>query len=499
MASSALLPYTYHPLPANAQTRIIELFPSPPGSEAETPLRCRLRDFNVYGDMDCEDYEAVSYAWGEPRFTEQLIVDDDYFLMTTVNFRDALRRFQLPDRPRLLWIDAVCINQQDEEDKGRQIPFMSQVYSGACGVLVWLGNYPEQAESLRQVERLGRQMQMLNGQGRNEQRLLSGSEADVSVLAAAASHILQDLLGIPWFNRLWVIQEVVLNPDVMLYCGSAHLSWTRFAQVVSSIKNHPSWSVLPSTVCSLWILKAFNGDATPRFNLVRLLQDLSSAKCSDDRDRIWAMSALATDLDIEVPAGVDFRENQMLPGQPGMDREPNPDERIRLSIDYNGLLLTDGLPSWAPDWRLPILRNPLISNEDSGKSQYAGVELKMVLEDNYAPGWQCQIPQSYRYRPLHCKCEFRGPVELLQLGCVDQSWIYFLIRNSGLLTLSGSIVEHMKETMTAVSRLWAKACYRTYSPQFLKFLVTKPKNFCRGSKDYQKDQKRITSKPWTTF
>ncbi|KAK6860420.1 HET-domain-containing protein [Apiospora arundinis] len=178
MASLALLPYTYHPLPANAQTRIIELFPSPPGSEAETPLRCRLRDFNVYGDMDCEDYEAVSYAWGEPRFTEQLIVDDDYFLMTTVNFRDALRRFQLPDRPRLLWIDAVCINQQDEEDKGRQIPFMSQVYSGACGVLVWLGNYPEQAESLRQVERLGRQMQMLNGQGRNEQRLLSGSEAD---------------------------------------------------------------------------------------------------------------------------------------------------------------------------------------------------------------------------------------------------------------------------------------------------------------------------------
>ena len=82
---------------------------------AATQLCCRLRNFDVYGDTE---YQAVSYAWGEPRFTELLVVDEDYYLMTTPNFRDALLRFRLPDWPRRLWVDAVCINQKDEEEKG---------------------------------------------------------------------------------------------------------------------------------------------------------------------------------------------------------------------------------------------------------------------------------------------------------------------------------------------------------------------------------------------
>lgn len=81
--------------------------------------------------------------------------------MTTVSFRDVCLRFRLPDRVRLLWIDAVCINQHDQDEKSRQIPFMGQIYSGAFRVLVWLGNYPEQAKSLRQVERLARRLQLI--------------------------------------------------------------------------------------------------------------------------------------------------------------------------------------------------------------------------------------------------------------------------------------------------------------------------------------------------
>ncbi|KAK8075395.1 heterokaryon incompatibility protein [Apiospora hydei] len=255
----SLLPHKYQPLPDDAQTRILELQPSTGGTAAQ--LCCRLRNFDVYGDTE---YQAVSYAWGEPRFTEPLVVDDDYYLMTTPNFRDALLRFRLPDRPRRLWVDAVCINQKDEKEKGRQIPFMSMIYSGATRVLVWLGDYPRAADSIWELE------------------------------------------------QLWVIQEVVLNPDVTLYCGSAMLSWTRFAQAVRLIENQPLWPSLPSTVCDLWILRMFGGNVAPRFDAVKFLQDLSVAKCFDDRDKIWAMSALATDLEIRKPDAGAFNDSNKL-------------------------------------------------------------------------------------------------------------------------------------------------------------------------------------------
>ncbi|KAK8122931.1 HET-domain-containing protein [Apiospora sp. TS-2023a] len=132
MASTTLLPYAYLPLSDNAQTRVIELQPfTASDDDDDDPPGCLLRDFDVLGD---EEYEAISYTWGEPVLTERLIVDDTYFLMTTVNCRDVLLRFRLPDRVRLLWVDAVCINQQDEDEKGRQIPFMAQIYSGASRV-----------------------------------------------------------------------------------------------------------------------------------------------------------------------------------------------------------------------------------------------------------------------------------------------------------------------------------------------------------------------------
>ncbi|KAK7983567.1 heterokaryon incompatibility protein-domain-containing protein [Apiospora arundinis] len=166
MALATRLEYTYRPLPTNAQTRIIELLPSSPSDEAATPLRCRLRDFNVHG---YEDYEAVSYTWGEPHFTEKLIIDDDCFLMITVNLRDALLRFRRQDCVRLLWVDAVCINQRDEGEKGLQIPQMAHIYSGASRVLVWLGDFPEAVEPMLQVEKFARRIHILSGRGTNDQ------------------------------------------------------------------------------------------------------------------------------------------------------------------------------------------------------------------------------------------------------------------------------------------------------------------------------------------
>ncbi|KAK8016777.1 hypothetical protein PG993_014966 [Apiospora rasikravindrae] len=406
MTSTSLNPYIYRPLPTNAQTRIIELQPCAAGDDS--PPSCRLRDFDVFGH---EAYEAVSYTWGEPLFTER-VVDDAYFLMTTVNFRDALLRFRLPDRVRLLWVDAVCINQHDEEEKGRQIPFMAQIYSGASRVLVWLGNYPEQAQSLLEVERLARQLQRLPGPAvQHNHAISSGLTSDV--LKA-----LQHVFGLPWFTRLWVIQEVVLNPDVLFCCDSAEVPWIRFVQVMRSAGSQSLGPVIPSTIRDLWMLRFFDRDITPRFNTVRLLHDLSSAKCSDDRDKVWALSGLATDFEVGGLEEDSMEESEKLKLQ--VDYSIGATElyldlaskMIRMSSTSKPLLLvyaglrSDGqppaenLPSWAPDWRLPSIRKPLItSGQEKDLSFLETVNFRyQAIETQPKPRTPAWIPKLRRFR-----------------------------------------------------------------------------------------------------
>ncbi|KAI1338885.1 heterokaryon incompatibility protein-domain-containing protein [Xylariaceae sp. FL0016] len=197
-----LLPYQYRPLRPSAQTRIIVLEPS---LDVSAPLTCNIRELQVEAD---EEYQALSYTWGETIFTETLIVSEISFLSITPNLRDALRRFRLPSRPRRLWVDAICINQGDDAEKGKQIPLMDVIYLGASSVLVWLGNCPTKAACLASIRTYPR---LLGKERRPGTRV--GRQQHSELLMSITS-----LIQLPWFSRRWIVQEVVLNPDVLLCC-----------------------------------------------------------------------------------------------------------------------------------------------------------------------------------------------------------------------------------------------------------------------------------------
>lgn len=76
-------------------------------------------------------YEAISYTWGEPLVIYPLYVDDGKHVKATSNLDQALRRLRLPATSRLLWADAVCINQSNDAEKGTQIPLMIQIFRNA--------------------------------------------------------------------------------------------------------------------------------------------------------------------------------------------------------------------------------------------------------------------------------------------------------------------------------------------------------------------------------
>jgi hypothetical protein len=125
--------YEYAQLAHTDSIRLIELLP---GSTA-SPLACHILDVHK---NDAPEYEALSYAWGEPTMSSTVYeVASHATLHITSNLSQALHAIRFEHTPRVLWIDAICINQSDLGEKGHQVALMGQIYRNAQRVVVWLG------------------------------------------------------------------------------------------------------------------------------------------------------------------------------------------------------------------------------------------------------------------------------------------------------------------------------------------------------------------------
>ena len=132
--------YTYSSLPPGTQTiRLLELQPA--AADAD-PLQASLVDA-LLGHPSQPAYEAISYVWGDSIFPETLHLEGSHgeleTLAITANLARCLVGLRRPHTPRVLWVDAVCIDQENPEEKGSQISLMGRIYQTAMRVLIWLG------------------------------------------------------------------------------------------------------------------------------------------------------------------------------------------------------------------------------------------------------------------------------------------------------------------------------------------------------------------------
>jgi hypothetical protein len=131
--ANANQPYAYKPLEHSDSIRLIELLPGVQGSW----LTCNIIDAQR---ADSSEYEALSYAWGESILSHKIEeVSRSMYFSITVNLHDALQAIRYEHASRVLWIDAMCINQSDLDEKGHQVASMGKIYGDAWRVVVWLG------------------------------------------------------------------------------------------------------------------------------------------------------------------------------------------------------------------------------------------------------------------------------------------------------------------------------------------------------------------------
>jgi len=107
----------------------------PPTGGFNDEIRCSL---HVTSLDEAIAFTALSYVWGNPSVCKPIIVNGSV-VSVTVNLEAAMRRLRQEDNPQVLWVDAICINQSDLDEKAAQIPFMSRIYSTAGRVVAWLG------------------------------------------------------------------------------------------------------------------------------------------------------------------------------------------------------------------------------------------------------------------------------------------------------------------------------------------------------------------------
>lgn len=120
-----------HPAIENDEIRLLILEPG----RRNTPLECRLVRCRVSDDTW---YEALSYAWGDAP-SQNMLKCNGEMIRITESLKSALKYIRHPLARRVLWVDAVCIDQQDTEERGHQVQRMSQIYSQAKRVIVWHG------------------------------------------------------------------------------------------------------------------------------------------------------------------------------------------------------------------------------------------------------------------------------------------------------------------------------------------------------------------------
>jgi len=179
----------YSQLSDARQIRLLELLPA---ETLEAPLECRLSPASLDANID---FSAISYCWGDPTDTRDVLVDGRRHAVT-VSLCGALRRLRRDRVSRTLWADALCINQEDWKERSKQVKMMGDLFSNASRVDIWLGEEDEWTATAFSVL----SAMAADSSGTTLRDHQSGKQLSPSTIFESLVH----LFSRAWFERQWV-------------------------------------------------------------------------------------------------------------------------------------------------------------------------------------------------------------------------------------------------------------------------------------------------------
>jgi hypothetical protein len=265
-------------------------------------VHCSLVEATTDPD-EAVPYKALSYTWGAVEGEGQqlplprIFVNNRLFPATD-NLRMALSHIQDPNHDIMLWVDAICINQHDNREKGHQVKQMAQIYKNAEEVLIWLGPSNEEIRDLLEFVTSVDQKAIAILTPRTSGQWVSHCHnlmRDQYKNAKTSQNIiaLQQLLSRRWFKRIWVLQEVAMARSARILCGSSSCPARTFSLM-------PSFFKTPTTLHSQAVL-----DLMPRIRsntwwasdrtLHNLITKFAEGQATHPADMVYALLSMSQD------------------------------------------------------------------------------------------------------------------------------------------------------------------------------------------------------------
>lgn len=279
----------------------------------------------------------------------------------------------------LAGVYPVCINQEDSDERDEQVRRMKWIYQEAERVVIWLGNYNEPSDnsvildpSNWRIDRVERNSEAMARHAlvlaiflkllKQETTLASDSEVSIRLEDCYQSHNFQVWLQLsrlfrrPWFERLWVIQELAVSRKAIVLWGQLQAPWSALEEAAKFILRPGEAALSPEVrkifpfvgahrITQVALQTMLNVDTN---NVLTVLHNTQNAKCSDPRDRLYAIRGIVEDnqdieIDYSIPVQHVYRNWA--------------EKRIRRTqtLDILGACADSGrggeLPSWVPDLR----------------------------------------------------------------------------------------------------------------------------------------------------
>ncbi|KAI7769715.1 hypothetical protein LZL87_003205 [Fusarium oxysporum] len=277
MAEKALA-IDYHRISPTTQTRILTLQHGIGNDE----IVCTLGPVN----RDGAKYHALSYEWGEESKDEPDITVNDRKVQIRRNLFNALRSIRKPTEDLQLWVDAICINQSDVEEKSQQVAMMGETFTKAVGVISWLGPAKDNSDLA---------MDLMSDADELESKFTSFDKHSHQAKA------LFSLCHRTYWRRVWIIQELYLAKSYVVWCGAKSILSDNFEKSLAALNgskspydNDQTFMKNPANQHSM--ARLFR--SSPRLNNLRrwLWVCVSSDfQCSREQDFIFALLDISTD------------------------------------------------------------------------------------------------------------------------------------------------------------------------------------------------------------
>jgi len=325
MASSDITLYNKLPLdPAKKQCRILNLLPG----EGDEQICAELHVQDLINAS--QGYACTSYVWGDASITKAIQIQDEK-LEVTANLINCLYHLRHPENTIALWIDAICINQKDLDEKSQQVGMMNEIYSGCSAVYIWLGApiYPalvkEDPFAFIRHFADNKHYHDLPGFDKDEGGQVVFRENE-EFLALWESFLL--ISKSTWWTRAWTVQETVLPKNSIVLYGN----WKTTFETITRARRRRNMHIDSTSKCCQEGLKAFSGPRRRIFDMFlfevewvenlrnfhhplqdpvilqeleqtgdkistkafhEIVQTFSARECKDPRDKVYSLLAMA--------------------------------------------------------------------------------------------------------------------------------------------------------------------------------------------------------------